>query len=260
MGMETGVLKGDLSSLFEKHALLDAVFDLNNISSGRLFNPVWKFTDKASRFQHFSPEILTCRGVQLDGTQRRFKKAQDEYLNVITAMIEKRTHELETGAAVKGDDFLSTLLSDSGDKDPLLIRDTLITLLFASRDNTQNSFTWALYELSNHPEWMDKMRAEAIALAPSRGNVVSFANIGVSLSSLFSYNLISLLAIRRRILFIWPYFMRRCAFGLVFPRTPDSRSKTTSFPPFQNTDSPLSKFNAATMFCGQTGQWGVTPR
>ena len=47
LGMETGVLKGDLSSLSDKHALVDAVFDLSNISSGRLFNPVWKLTDKA---------------------------------------------------------------------------------------------------------------------------------------------------------------------------------------------------------------------
>ena len=101
-------------------------------------------------------------------------------------MIEKRTHELETGAVVKGDDFLSTLLSEAEDKDPLLIRDTLITLLFASRDNTQNSFTWALYELSNHPEWIDKMRAEAVALAPPSGNVVSYSNINVSPSSLLT--------------------------------------------------------------------------
>jgi Cytochrome P450 len=103
--------------------------------------------------------------------------------------------------------------------DPLLIRDTLITLLFASRDNTQNSFTWAIYELSKHPEWMDRMRAEAIALAPRTGDVVSYANINVNIS--FLPKVIFLSLIPRRTLSTWPFFMRHCGSGLVSLRMLD---------------------------------------
>jgi hypothetical protein len=47
-GMETHVLEDELSALHKKHGLMDATFDLNTISSGRLYNPLWKLTDKAS--------------------------------------------------------------------------------------------------------------------------------------------------------------------------------------------------------------------
>jgi cytochrome P450 len=33
-------------------------------------------------------------------------------------------------------------------------------LVFAATDTTGNTMTYALYELSNHPEWQEKLRAE----------------------------------------------------------------------------------------------------
>ena len=35
-------------------------------------------------------------------------------------------------------------------------------LLFASGDNTRNSLTWSMHALLQHPEWMEKMREEAV--------------------------------------------------------------------------------------------------
>ena len=58
-------------------------------------------------------------------------------------------------------DFLSALLEGPTYNDPILIRDTLVVLLFAGRDNTQNSLAWSLHALMNSPHWIDRMRAEA---------------------------------------------------------------------------------------------------
>ena len=43
----------------------------------------------------------------------------------------------------------------------LLIRDTLVALVFAGRDNTQNAFAWSLHALLGAPEWVARMRVEA---------------------------------------------------------------------------------------------------
>ena len=42
------------------------------------------------------------------------------------------------------------------------MRNTLVVLLFASGDNTRNSLTWSMHALLQHPEWMEKMREEAV--------------------------------------------------------------------------------------------------
>ena len=60
-------------------------------------------------------------------------------------------------------DFLTALLQDPTFDDPMLIRDILVTLLFAGRDNTQNVLAWGLYALMGAPEWVDRLRAEAEA-------------------------------------------------------------------------------------------------
>ncbi|KAK7438757.1 hypothetical protein VKT23_017887 [Stygiomarasmius scandens] len=61
-------------------------------------------------------------------------------------------------------DYVSQLLTSAEDKDPLVIRDTLVTLLFAGRDNTHNSLNWSMHSLLRHPEWLKRMRDEAIKL------------------------------------------------------------------------------------------------
>lgn len=53
------------------------------------------------------------------------------------------------------------MLKDAAFNDPGLIRDTLVALLFAGRDNTQNAFAWSLYSLISAPHWVARMRVEA---------------------------------------------------------------------------------------------------
>lgn len=85
------------------------------------------------------------------------------------------------------DNYLANLLNDPDIKNPLLIRDVLVTLLFAGRDNTQNALAWALYALMNHPTWITRMREEAVANA-SENHEVEYHNLAVSLVTLGLYH------------------------------------------------------------------------
>lgn len=79
----------------------------------------------------------------------------------------------------KAKDFLSSLLHDSGLQDPIVIRDILVMLVFAGRDNTQNAISWATHELLKKPEWFDKMRSEAMeVLGPHRPDL-PYENLSV---------------------------------------------------------------------------------
>ncbi|EGO28594.1 putative monooxygenase [Serpula lacrymans var. lacrymans S7.9] len=156
MSVETNMLTSDPACLSTPDRMMDAVMTLNHISSGRLYDPLWQIT-----------EIFT-------GTRRAFNLVRSELYDIVNNIIQDRKMSCED----KGD-FLSTLLSDSslGAKDPDFLRDTLVTLLFASRDNTQNVLGWSLYEMSRKPEWFDKMREEALALKDLDGEVTRYGEL-----------------------------------------------------------------------------------
>jgi cytochrome P450 len=47
-------------------------------------------------------------------------------------------------------------------RDPKLIRDQIMSVLFAGRDSTSATLSWAMYELSNYPEMWAKLRKEVL--------------------------------------------------------------------------------------------------
>lgn len=67
-------------------------------------------------------------------------------------------------------DYLSQLLNNTEYNDPISVRDTLVTLLFAGRDNTQNSLAWSMHALLRHPEWATRMRNEACQVQSTANN------------------------------------------------------------------------------------------
>ncbi|KAI0759034.1 cytochrome P450 [Fomes fomentarius] len=101
----------------------------------RLFNPFWKIT-----------EII-------NGDRFRFSKSRAYIRGIVSEF--KAQHHSERYA-----DFLSVLLQDLTFDDPILIRDILVTLLFAGCDNTQNALAWGLYALIEAPQWIDCLREE----------------------------------------------------------------------------------------------------
>ncbi|KAL6304066.1 cytochrome P450 [Sparassis latifolia] len=140
---DMGLLTVDGSSLTNPHPLMKSLSILSEATSGRLFNPWWRLIEKAS----------------FDGVGSKFTSARAELFKIVEEIVQQRK-----SAGRDQDenyDFLSTLLRDGQVQDPALLRGTLITLLFAAKDNTQNSLSWSLYELSRSPVWLEKLRQEA---------------------------------------------------------------------------------------------------
>jgi cytochrome P450 len=72
-----------------------------------------------------------------------------------------------------GDDLLSRLLAarhpDSGERmSEARLVDNLLTFLAAGHETTAKALTWALYLLARAPEWQERVRDEAIAVAGGR--------------------------------------------------------------------------------------------
>ncbi|CCM05456.1 uncharacterized protein FIBRA_07676 [Fibroporia radiculosa] len=144
LSSDIALLTPDPSCLSEPHMLLADASTQNSISSGRIFNPWWQFTE------------------QLNGVGETFAAARGRADKLVDDIIASR-RKMSREAAAAYDDFLSTLLQGTDEVDPVLFRDCIITLLFASKDTTQNALSWSLHELSRHPDWVDAMRNEALS-------------------------------------------------------------------------------------------------
>ncbi|KAI0677746.1 cytochrome P450 [Trametes maxima] len=148
MDLDVGLITPDASCLQRNDPLCDALGVLNTVSSRRLLNPFWQWT-----------ELFT-------GDRTRFLRARSYVRNLVENIISTREAQASQKVKETSDqhaDWLSAMLKDPTFNDPALIRDTLVALLFAGRDNTQNAFAWSLYSLMGSREWIDRMRAEAKA-------------------------------------------------------------------------------------------------
>jgi cytochrome P450 len=88
-------------------------------------------------------------------------------------------HREATPSDTASSDYVSALLEDPDYNDPILVRDTLVTLLFAGRDNTQNALAWSMHALLQHPAWMAEMTAEAESLNRCHEAVLPYSRLGV---------------------------------------------------------------------------------
>ncbi|TBU46495.1 cytochrome P450 [Dichomitus squalens] len=148
MNHHANVLQGDVTCLDRDDPLRDALAVLNRVSARRLFNPAWRFTEL------------------LNGDRFRFSRARSYIRGLVDQIVRARqahaTEKSKETAPIHAD-FLSVLLEDPAFNDPILIRDIMVTMLFAGRDNTQNVLAWALYSIMAAPEWIDRLREEATA-------------------------------------------------------------------------------------------------
>ncbi|KAI0363189.1 cytochrome P450 [Pilatotrama ljubarskyi] len=144
MDFDPGSITPDVSCLQVKQSLAEAIAVLNQSSSRRLFNPFWRWT-----------ELLT-------GERVRFNRARAHVRGLVDSLIKTRRAQLADRTDPVTNDWLSKLLEDKNFDDPIFLRDILVVLLFAGVDNTQNSFAWSLYSLTQAPYWVGRMRDEAL--------------------------------------------------------------------------------------------------
>ncbi|OCB89301.1 hypothetical protein A7U60_g3500 [Sanghuangporus baumii] len=145
-GLDPETINPDYRCLNEPDALVAAMHECNTTSSGRLYNPIWKITDKF------------C------GTQRRFNNARSVLYETAGSVLRKRRAQLSSetkdgGQTALGTDFLSAMI-DSGLSDSEICG-TIVTIFFAGHDNFLNVLGWSLYELSRESNWLARMRDEA---------------------------------------------------------------------------------------------------
>ncbi|KAL1944350.1 hypothetical protein VTO73DRAFT_3535 [Trametes versicolor] len=153
MGLDLGLIRPDVKSLQQTDPFCYAIALLSQISSRRLMNPFWRWT-----------EILT-------GDRTRFVQARHRVRGLVETIISTRKAEMVTAPDEHTHNWLSAMLKDASLDEPALIQDVLVVLLFAGSDNTQNSFAWSLYSLLGAPEWIDRLRAEALANKATMGDI-----------------------------------------------------------------------------------------
>ncbi|CAM6086343.1 unnamed protein product [Calypogeia fissa] len=96
-------------------------------------------------------------------------KAREEMLRLIQTFIAKRKHK--TGAK-SGSTLLDELLAYKNENGEHMssgkIMDTLMTLLFGGIDSTRNTFALCLKNLMNHPEVLERLKAEHEAIRKAK--------------------------------------------------------------------------------------------
>ncbi|KZT02794.1 cytochrome P450 [Laetiporus sulphureus 93-53] len=157
LGITTGLITEDVDCMKKSDAIRDALSVLNRTSSSRLLNPFWKVTEK------------------FNGVAKEFDRARSTVRNYIAKIVRDRQStamevNLDTPA-----DFLGQLLRKP-DNDLMRMRDILVTLLFAGRDNIQNALGWSLHELLKVPCWVGRMREEALRNAPE-GSPILYSDL-----------------------------------------------------------------------------------
>ncbi|CCM03447.1 uncharacterized protein FIBRA_05580 [Fibroporia radiculosa] len=68
--------------------------------------------------------------------------------------------QMQDAASILLPDYLSEILSDSSNTDSHVVRNVLLTLLFAGRENYLG---WSLHAMLAEPDWMDQLREETAA-------------------------------------------------------------------------------------------------
>ncbi len=92
---------------------------------------------------------------------RRYRSAVAVLDEVVAVMIERRLHAA-TSPEGPPDDYFTALVAamTAGEIDRKMVRDQVLTFLFAGHETTSNGLSWALYLLAGHPQVADKAARE----------------------------------------------------------------------------------------------------
>lgn len=127
--------------------------------------PKNKFADAFSEVQRVQNLLARMPTFRHLVPKASFWDGLDVMNNVINIYIERTLQlsdeELATHTkSDKGYTFLHALAGFTRDRK--VLRDQLAAILLAGRDTTASTLSWALYELSRHPEVVKKLRAEIL--------------------------------------------------------------------------------------------------
>ena len=139
-GERPGLLDDNMKSL-QWAAAYDIV---QNISTARFSSPIWEL----KKLLQIGNEKVLSDNIKLI----------NEYASSVIA---KRKQHNNNKQLIDKPDLLSRFINYSIEHNQHLtdreLRDVVINFIVAGRDTTACMLTWATYELSQHPEWQDKL-------------------------------------------------------------------------------------------------------
>lgn len=101
--------------------------------------------------------------------QRRFRRARADLGRIVDQLVAERV----ANPRPDGDDVLTRLIASTrAEPDPRVgarrMRDELITLLLAGHETTASTLGWALFLVDQHPEVVERLHDEAVAVLGDR--------------------------------------------------------------------------------------------
>ncbi|KAI9846851.1 MAG: hypothetical protein M1837_003463, partial [Sclerophora amabilis] len=153
-----------LDSLFFRYTLDAATDFLLGRSVDSLDNPQVKFAEAFSEVQRVQNLIASSGPWHIFIPRGGFNKSMKVINEFVNPFIERALRlspeELEKNARDDRYTFLHALASFTRDRK--VIRDQLVAVLLAGRDTTAGTLSWIFYELSRHPEVLQKLRREIL--------------------------------------------------------------------------------------------------
>ncbi|KAJ1390160.1 Cytochrome P450 [Sesbania bispinosa] len=110
---------------------------------------------------YVSDYIPCLRGLDLDGHEAKVMEAMEIVNKYHDPIIEQRIKQWNDGSRIDGEDFLDILISlKDANNNPILtqqeIKAQIMELMLATVDNPSNAFEWALAEMINQPELLQR--------------------------------------------------------------------------------------------------------
>jgi cytochrome P450 len=145
--------------------LIDEFGKFTTIVASRLFLGTESDAEIQQTSQWFREMMRGLRGkIKLDIPQTLHGKSQQARRNLLGFVSSKIATRRQQDNLQECSDVLGMLLVAT-DEDGNHLSDTDVTnqalmLLLAGQDNPAMLLSWVLFELSNHPEWRDRLRAE----------------------------------------------------------------------------------------------------
>ncbi|KAK4153079.1 glycoside hydrolase superfamily [Chaetomidium leptoderma] len=162
----------DISDLFFRFTLDSATDFLLGHDVKSLSNPRQEFADAFAEVQRVQSIIARAGALNSIVPRGSFRKGMKVINNFINQYIERtlRLSPDELAGKAKSDAGYTFLHALAGyTRDRQVLRDQLIAVLLAGRDTTACTLSWTVYELARHPEALEKLRAEILAVVgPTR--------------------------------------------------------------------------------------------
>ncbi len=99
---------------------------------------------------------------------RAVRRALETLDGFVYGLIERRRAEAAERPEEESGDLLDLLMANQNGRSDKQLRDQILSMILAGHETTANALAWCWYMLSLHPESLQRVRAEAVAVLDGR--------------------------------------------------------------------------------------------